>query len=101
MQITGYARSTGKVGVCLVKTGIPVVTTMMGKGAIPTNHPLYAGNLGIHGGYAANTAISRCDVLFSIGVRFNDRVTGKVSTFAPHAKLIHIDIDPASISRVL
>lgn len=81
------------------KTGIPVVTTIMGKGAIPTNHPLYVGNLGIHGSYAANTVISKCDVLFSIGVRFNDRITGKVSEFAPNAAIIHVDIDPASISR--
>lgn len=81
------------------KTGIPVVTTIMGKGAIPTNHPLYVGNLGIHGSYAANTAVSECDVLFSIGVRFNDRITGKVSEFAGKATIIHVDIDPASISR--
>lgn len=81
------------------KTGIPVVTTIMGKGAIPTCHPLYVGNLGIHGSYAANTAISECDVLFSIGVRFNDRITGKVSEFAKGAVIIHVDIDPASISR--
>ncbi len=81
------------------KTGIPVVTTIMGKGAIPTTHPLYVGNLGIHGSYAANMAISECDVLFSIGVRFNDRITGKVSEFAKRAAIIHVDIDPASISR--
>lgn len=81
------------------KTGIPVITTIMGKGAVPTNHPLYIGNLGIHGSYGANTAISECDVLFSIGVRFNDRITGKVSEFAKKAVIIHVDIDPASISR--
>lgn len=81
------------------KTGIPVVTTIMGKGAIPTNHPFYVGNLGIHGSYAANTAVSECDVLFSIGVRFNDRITGKVSEFAPNAVKIHVDIDPASIAK--
>ncbi len=81
------------------KTGIPVVTTIMGKGAVPTNHPLYIGNLGIHGSYAANTAISECDLLYSIGVRFNDRITGKVSEFAKNAIIIHVDIDPASISR--
>ena len=80
-------------------TGIPVITTIMGKGAIPTTHELYIGNIGIHGSYAANTAISKCDVLFSIGTRFNDRITGKVEQFANHAKIIHIDIDPASISR--
>lgn len=81
------------------KTGIPVITTIMGKGALPTDHPLYVGNLGIHGSYAANTAISECDVLFSIGVRFNDRITGKVNEFAKKATIIHVDIDPASISR--
>ena len=81
------------------KMNIPVITTIMGKGAIPTSHPLYVGNLGIHGSYAANTAISECDVLFSIGVRFNDRITGRVTEFAPNAAIIHVDIDPSSISR--
>lgn len=80
-------------------TNIPVVTTIMGKGAIPTNHPLYIGNIGIHGSYVANSAISNCDVLFSIGTRFNDRITGKIEEFAKNAKIIHVDIDPASISR--
>lgn len=80
-------------------TGVPVITTIMGKGAIPTNHDLYIGNIGIHGSYAANTAISNCDVLFSIGTRFNDRITGKIGHFATHATIIHVDIDSASISR--
>lgn len=80
-------------------TGIPVITTIMGKGAIPTDHPLYMGNIGIHGSYAANHAVSECDVLFSIGTRFNDRITGKISEFAKNAKIIHIDIDSASISK--
>lgn len=80
-------------------TGVPVITTIMGKGAIPTNHDLYIGNIGIHGSYAANTAISNCDVLFSIGTRFNDRITGKTGHFATHATIIHVDIDSASISR--
>ena len=74
-------------------TGVPVITTIMGKGAIPTTHDLYIGNIGIHGSYAANTAISHCDVLFSIGTRFNDRITGKIGEFAPNAAIIHIDID--------
>lgn len=78
---------------------IPVVTTIMGKGAIPTNHPYYVGNLGMHGQYAANMAVSQCDVLFSIGTRFNDRITGKLHEFAPHAQIVHIDIDTAAISR--
>ena len=80
-------------------TQIPVITTIMGKGAIPTSHPLYIGNVGMHGSYASNKAVNECDVLFSIGTRFNDRVTGKISEFAPNAKIIHIDIDSASISR--
>mgnify|MGYP001070542466 FL=1 len=80
-------------------TGVPVITTIMGKGAIPTTNDLYVGNIGIHGSYAANSAISKCDVLFSIGTRFNDRITGKTEEFAAEAKIIHIDIDTASISR--
>lgn len=81
------------------KTKVPVVTTIMGRGAIPTNHLLFIGNLGMHGAYAANMAVSDCDVLFSIGTRFNDRITGKLHAFAPKAQIIHIDIDTASISR--
>lgn len=80
-------------------TGVPVITTVMGKGAIPTTNSLYVGNIGIHGSYAANSAISHCDVLFSIGTRFNDRITGKIEEFAPKATIVHIDIDAASISR--
>ncbi len=80
-------------------TGVPVITTIMGKGAIPTTNRLYVGNIGIHGSYAANSAISHCDVLFSIGTRFNDRITGKIEEFAPKATIVHIDIDAASISR--
>lgn len=81
------------------KTNVPVVTTVMGRGAIPTNHPLFIGNLGMHGAYAANMAVSECDLLFSIGTRFNDRITGKLHEFAPKAQIVHIDIDTASISR--
>lgn len=81
------------------KTNVPVVTTVMGRGAISTDHPLYIGNLGMHGAYAANMAVSECDLLFSIGTRFNDRITGKLHAFAPKATIVHIDIDTASISR--
>ena len=81
------------------KTGIPVVTTLMGKGAISSYHPLYLGNVGIHGGYAPNVAITDCDVMISIGTRFNDRITGKLSTFAQNCKIVHIDVDAASISK--
>ena len=80
-------------------TKIPVVTTIMGRGSIPTNHPLFIGNLGMHGAYAANMAVSEWDLLFSIGTRFNDRITGKIHEFAPNAQIVHIDIDTASISR--
>ena len=80
-------------------TKVPVVTTIMGRGSIPTNHPLFIGNLGMHGAYAANMAVSECDLLFSIGTRFNDRITGKLHAFAPKAKIVHIDIDTGSISR--
>nr|WP_298060338.1 biosynthetic-type acetolactate synthase large subunit [uncultured Blautia sp.] len=81
------------------QTQVPVVTTIMGRGAISTNHPLFIGNLGMHGAYAANMAVNNCDLLFSIGTRFNDRITGKLHEFAPHAQIVHIDIDTASISR--
>lgn len=81
------------------QTNVPVITTVMGRGAIPTNHPLYVGNVGMHGAYAANMAVSECDLLFSIGTRFNDRITGKLHSFAPKAQIVHIDIDTAAISR--
>ena len=79
--------------------GIPITTTLMGIGCIPGDHPLNLGMLGMHGTEYANFAITECDLLFSIGVRFDDRVTGKMDTFAPHAKIIHIDIDPAEIGK--
>ncbi|MBQ7677275.1 MAG: biosynthetic-type acetolactate synthase large subunit, partial [Lachnospiraceae bacterium] len=78
---------------------IPVVTTIMGKGVLEEDHPLYVGNSGMHGRFSANTAVGECDVLFSIGTRFNDRITGDLNEFAPHAKIIHVDIDTSSISR--
>lgn len=81
------------------KMQIPVVTTIMGKGVMPSSHPLYIGNSGMHGKYAANKAVSQCDLLFSIGTRFNDRITGDLNEFAPKAKIVHIDVDTASISR--
>lgn len=80
-------------------TKVPVVTTIMGKGIMPVGHPLYVGNCGMHGRFAANKAVSECDVLFSIGTRFNDRITGDLEEFAPNAKIVHIDIATASISR--
>lgn len=81
------------------KMHVPVVTTVMGKGSISTDHPYYIGNSGLHGRYAANIAVSECDVLFSIGTRFNDRITGDLNEFAPKAQIVHIDVETASISR--
>ena len=80
-------------------TSVPVVTTVMGRGAVPTTHPLYIGNLGMHGAYACNMAVNECDLLFSIGTRFNDRITVKLHSFAPNAQIVHIDIDTAAISK--
>jgi len=78
---------------------IPVTSTLMGLGGFPGDHPLWMGMLGMHGTYCANMAVSQSDVLIAVGARFDDRVTGKLSEFAPHAKIIHIDIDPSSISK--
>ena len=93
------ARANEKLQIFAEKMNVPVVTTIMGKGALPTTHPLYIGNTGMHGKYASNKAVSECDVLFSIGTRFNDRITGDLNEFAPKAKIVHIDVDTASISR--
>jgi acetolactate synthase-1/2/3 large subunit len=78
---------------------IPVVNTLMGLGGFPGNHKLFLGMLGMHGTYAANMAITSADLIIAIGARFDDRATGKVDEFAAHAKIIHVDIDPTSISK--
>jgi acetolactate synthase-1/2/3 large subunit len=78
---------------------IPVTSTLMGLGGFPGDNPLWMGMLGMHGTYCANMAVSQSDVLIAVGARFDDRVTGKLAEFAPHAKIIHIDIDPSSISK--
>jgi acetolactate synthase-1/2/3 large subunit len=80
-------------------TGIPVTLTLHGLGAFPGNHPHFLGMLGMHGTFTANQAVNECDCLIAIGARFDDRVTGKISEFAPHATKLHIDIDPASINK--
>lgn len=77
----------------------PVTTTLMGIGGFPGDHPLYLGMLGMHGTRYANFAVCECDVLIAVGARFDDRVTGKVETFAPEARIVHIDIDPAEIGK--
>ncbi len=81
------------------KLTIPVASTLMGLGGFPGNHDLFLGMLGMHGTYAANMAITSSDLVITVGARFDDRATGKVDEFAPHAKIIHIDIDPTSISK--
>jgi len=81
------------------KFNFPITNTLMGLGGYPGDDPQFVGMLGMHGTYEANMAITHCDVLVAIGARFDDRVTGKIERFAPHAKIIHVDIDPASISK--
>jgi acetolactate synthase-1/2/3 large subunit len=78
---------------------IPVTPTLMGLGGFPSAHPLMLGMLGMHGTYAANKAVAESDLLIAVGVRFDDRVTGKLATFAPRAKVIHVDIDPANVGK--
>ncbi|MEW4368780.1 biosynthetic-type acetolactate synthase large subunit [Paenibacillus kandeliae] len=80
-------------------TGIPITTTLLGLGGFPSGNDLWIGMPGMHGTYAANNAIQQSDLLISIGARFDDRVTGKLDGFAPHAKIVHIDIDPAEIGK--
>jgi acetolactate synthase I/II/III large subunit len=82
-----------------VKLNIPVTMTLMGLGAFPGSHTLSMGMLGMHGTYTANMAVAECDLLIAVGARFDDRVTGKLDEFATKAKVIHIDIDPTSISK--
>lgn len=77
----------------------PAVCTLMGLGALPSTHPNFISMPGMHGSYAANMALTHCDLLIALGVRFDDRVTGRLSAFAPHAKVIHVDIDPAEIGK--
>jgi acetolactate synthase I/II/III large subunit len=83
------------------KTGIPVACTLLGLGCFPTNHPNYVGFLGMHGNYGPNVNTNECDVLIGIGMRFDDRVTGNVSRYAKQAKIIHIEIDKAEISKIV
>ena len=81
------------------KLGYPCTNTLMGLGGLPSDHPHFLGMLGMHGTYEANMAMYECDVMLSVGARFDDRVTGDLSKFSPNAKIIHVDIDPASIGK--
>jgi acetolactate synthase-1/2/3 large subunit len=80
-------------------TDTPAVVTLMGLGALPSSHPNFISMPGMHGSYAANMALQSCDLIVALGVRFDDRVTGRLAAFAPHAKVIHVDIDPAEIGK--
>ncbi len=81
------------------KLSIPVTMTLMGLGGFPGSNPLSLGMLGMHGSYAANMSVAKSDLLIAVGARFDDRVTGRLDAFAPHARIIHVDIDPTSISK--
>lgn len=83
------------------KGNIPVASTLLGLSAFPAQHPLYVGFLGMHGNYGPNVLTNDCDVLIAIGMRFDDRVTGNVATYAKQAKVVHIDIDPAEINKII
>ncbi len=82
------------------RTGIPVVTTLMARGCFPDSHPLCLGMPGMHGNYTAVTSMQKSDLLIALGSRFDDRVTGKVDAFAPEAKIVHVDVDPAELNKV-
>ncbi|MCP2339843.1 acetolactate synthase-1/2/3 large subunit [Actinomadura rupiterrae] len=93
------ANAAAELKVLAELTGAPVVTTLMAKGALPDSHPLHMGMPGMHGGVGAVGALQRSDLLVALGARFDDRVTGKLDGFAPNAKVVHADIDPAEISK--
>ncbi|MEP7159634.1 MAG: acetolactate synthase large subunit [Dermatophilaceae bacterium] len=93
------ARASDKLRELVDLTQIPLVTTLMARGAVPDEHPMHLGMPGMHGSVSAVTALQRADLIIALGTRFDDRVTGKLSTFAPLAKVIHADIDPAEIGK--
>ncbi|MDT4916833.1 MAG: acetolactate synthase large subunit [Pseudonocardiales bacterium] len=93
------ARATAELRQLAEQTGIPLVTTLMARGAFPDSHPQHLGMPGMHGSVSAVTALQKADLLIALGTRFDDRVTGKLDTFAPQAAIIHADIDPAEIGK--
>ncbi|MEV7421825.1 MULTISPECIES: acetolactate synthase large subunit [unclassified Streptomyces] len=93
------ARATAELKVLAELTGAPVTTTLMALGAFPDTHPLHVGMPGMHGAVTAVTALQKADLIVALGARFDDRVTGKLESFAPHAKIVHADIDPAEIGK--
>ena len=83
------------------KSGIPMASTLLGLSSVPVSHPLYRGMLGMHGNYSTNKLTNKADVILAVGMRFDDRVTGKVSGYAPNAKIVHVDIDRAELHKVM
>lgn len=96
----GMAQAVPALREFIAATGIPSVVTLKGLGSVDANHPYYLGMIGMHGTKAANLMVQQCDLLIAVGARFDDRVTGKLNTFAPHAGVIHMDIDPAELSKL-
>ncbi|MCZ7836483.1 MULTISPECIES: acetolactate synthase 2 catalytic subunit [Atlantibacter] len=96
----GMAQAVPALREFLAVTMMPATVTLKGLGAVPADYPGYVGMLGMHGTKAANLAVQACDLLIAVGARFDDRVTGKLNTFAPHAKVIHMDIDPAEMNKL-
>lgn len=95
------AKAENEFKTFIEKAGIPSAWTILGVSALPEQHPLNVGMLGMHGNYGPNKLTAECDVLIAVGMRFDDRVTGKVSTFAAQAKVIHMEIDPAEINKII
>ena len=93
------AGATAELKVLAELTGAPVTTTLMALGAFPDSHPLHVGMPGMHGAVTAVTALQKADLIVALGARFDDRVTGKLDSFAPYAKIVHADIDPAEIGK--
>ncbi|NUW61252.1 acetolactate synthase 2 catalytic subunit [Cronobacter muytjensii] len=96
----GMAQAVPALREFMAQTKIPCAVTLKGLGAVEASYPWYLGMLGMHGTKAANLAAQECDLLIAVGARFDDRVTGKLNTFAPHAKVIHMDIDPAELNKL-
>src|SRR5579863_1825436 len=94
------AHATAALRELAERTGFPVVTTLMGRGCFPDSHPQCLGMPGMHGNYTAVTSMQRSDLLIALGARFDDRVTGRVDAFAPGAKVIHVDVDPAELGKI-
>ncbi|TNL11897.1 acetolactate synthase 2 catalytic subunit [Kosakonia cowanii] len=96
----GMAQAIPALRAFLAETNMPIACTLKGLGAVAPGYTYYLGMLGMHGTKAANFAVQECDLLIAVGARFDDRVTGKLNTFAPHARVIHMDIDPAEMSKL-